>query len=401
MHLSYSALEKRAGKEGHLMSTHTRRINRNMVAGWLIIVTVLFVTYVGEVIKGERTFGYLFAFLSAVMLPAFIIFIIYIKKPDWETLCYLIVPGYFIMYIFVMLTGSTHMVFSYILPMLSLLVLYHHPKLILMTGLASLAVNLISIGQQFYVGELNLSNSKDAEIQIALIVLCFGGSYVATRLYDDITRENNEYVQILNNKNEQIREMTMQTITAIAKTLDAKDTYTEGHAERVSAYCEQIARKLGMSEEDVRNVRLVALFHDIGKVGVPDSVLNKPGRLTDDEFDLMKQHTVVGGEIIKDLSMIPGVIIGARYHHERYDGTGYPEKLKGEDIPYIARIIAVADAYDAMTSNRIYRKHLTKEQVLSELEKGAGTQFDPDIVNTMIDLLRTGGIDNLSPDMAE
>ena len=370
-----------------------------MVTGWLIIVTVLFVTYVGEVIKGERTFGYLFAFLSAVMLPAFIIFIIYLKKPDWEMLCYLIVPGYFVMYIFVMLTGSTNMVFSYILPMLSLLVLYHHPKLILMTGLASLIVNLISIGQQFYAGELNMSNSKDAEIQIALIVLCFGGSYVATRLYDDITRENNEYVQILNDKNEQIQEMTMQTIAAIANTLDAKDAYTEGHAERVSGYCEQIARKIGMSEEDVRNIRLVALFHDIGKIGVPDSVLNKPGRLTDEEFDQMKQHTVVGSEIIKDLSMIPGVIIGARYHHERYDGTGYPEKLKGEEIPYIARIIAVADAYDAMTSNRVYRKHLTKEKVLSELEKGAGTQFDPDIVSTMIDLVRTDTINNLSPDM--
>ena len=383
------------------MSSHTRRINRNMITGWLIIVTVLFITYVGEVIKGERTISYLIAFLSAVMLPAFVIFIIYLKKPDWETLCYLIVPGYFIMYIFVMLTGSTNMVFSYILPMLSLLVLYHHPKLILMTGLASLLVNLVSIAHKFYIGELNMANSKDAEIQIALIALCFGGSYVATRLYDDITRENNEYVEILNNKNEQIQEMTMQTIAAIANTLDAKDAYTEGHAERVSAYCEQIARKLGMPEEDVKNIRLVALFHDIGKIGVPDSVLNKPGRLTDDEFDLMKQHTVVGSEIIKDLSMIPGVIIGARYHHERYDGTGYPEKLQGEEIPYIARIIAVADAYDAMTSNRVYRKHLTKEKVLSELEKGAGTQFDPEIVNTMIDLVRTGTINNLSPDMED
>lgn len=383
------------------MDSHFRKINRNMVTGWLIIVVVLLVTYVGEVVKGERTIGYLIAFLSAVILPALFVFIVYLRKPEWRSLCYLIVPGYFVMYIFVMLTGSTYMVFSYILPMLALLVLYHHPNLILATGVASLLVNLVSVVQNFRNGIFNLSNSKDAEIQIALIVLCFGGSYVAARLYDDITKQNDEYLQMLNNKNEQIQNMTTQTITAIANALDAKDTYTEGHAERVAAYSARIAQKLGMSEEEVRNVRFVALFHDIGKIGVPDSVLNKPGRLSNEEYDQMKQHTVVGGEIIKDLDMIPGVFVGARYHHERYDGSGYPEGLKGEDIPYIARIIAVADAYDAMTTNRIYRNRLTNEEALSELEKGLGTQFDPDAAGVLIDMLRTGGIKNLSPDVAE
>lgn len=383
------------------MDSHFRKINRNMVTGWLIIVIVLFVTYVGEVIKGERTIAYLIAFLSAVILPALFVFVVYLRKPDWKSLCYLIVPGYFVMYLFVMLTGSTYMVFSYILPMLSLLVLYHHPNLILWTGVASLIVNFVSVFQNFRAGMFNLSNSKDAEIQIALIVLCFGGSYVAAKLYDEITKQNNEYMQMLNRKNEQIQEMTTQTITAIANALDAKDAYTEGHAERVSAYSAHIAEKLGMSEEEVRNIRFVALFHDIGKIGVPDSVLNKPGRLSTEEFDQMKQHTVVGGEIIKDLDMIPGVFVGARYHHERYDGTGYPEGLKGAEIPQIARIIAVADAYDAMTTNRIYRNRLTNEQALSELEKGMGTQFDPDAVGALIDMLRTGTLKNLSPDVAE
>lgn len=383
------------------MDSHFRKINQNMITGWLIIVIVLFVTYVGEVIKGERTIAYLIAFLSAVILPALFVFVVYLRKPDWKSLCYLIVPGYFVMYLFVMLTGSTYMVFSYILPMLSLLVLYHHPNLILWTGVASLIVNLVSVLLNFRAGMFNLSNSKDAEIQIALIVLCFGGSYVAAKLYDEITKQNNEYMQMLNKKNEQIQEMTTQTITAIANALDAKDTYTEGHAERVSAYSAHIAEKLGMSEEEVRNIRFVALFHDIGKIGVPDSVLNKPGRLSTEEFDQMKQHTVVGGEIIKDLDMIPGVFVGARYHHERYDGTGYPEGLKGAEIPQIARIIAVADAYDAMTTNRIYRNRLTNEQALSELEKGMGTQFDPDAVSALIDMLRTGTLKNLSPDVAE
>ena len=383
------------------MDSHIQRINRNMIIGWMIIVAVLFVTYVGEVIKGERTLGYLLVFMSAVLLPALFVLVMFLRKPDWKLLCCFIVPGYFVMYIFVMLTGNTYMVFSYILPMLSLLVLYHHPNLILFTGIAAFFINIISIVHNFQTGVLDLASSKDAEIQIALIVLCFGGSYVASRLYDDITKQNNEYLQMLNNKNEQIQNMTVQTISAIANTLDAKDTYTEGHAERVAAYSVQIAQKLGMSEEEINNIRFVALLHDIGKVGVPDSVLNKPGRLTDQEFDLMKQHTVVGGEIIKDLDMIKGVFIGARYHHERYDGRGYPEGLKGEDIPYIARIIAVADAYDAMTSNRVYRKHLTDEQVLSELEKGAGTQFDPKIVGTAIDMLQAGALKSISPEMSE
>lgn len=383
------------------MNSHLRKINRNMVTGWLVIVVVLLVTYSIEVVKGERTLSYMFSFVSVVVLPALCVLIQYLRRPDWKWLCYLIVPGYFIMYIFVMITGSTNMVFSYILPMLSLLVLYHHPDLILWTGVAAMIVNLFSIYQNFRAGVLNLSNSKDAEIQVALIALCFGGSYIAARLYDEITKQNEEYLQMLNKKNEQIREMTTQTITAIANALDAKDAYTEGHAERVAAYSAHIARKLGMSEEEAGNIRFVALFHDIGKIGVPDVVLNKPGRLTTDEYDKMKQHTIVGGEIIKDLDMIPGVYVGARYHHERYDGKGYPEGLKGEDIPYIARIIATADAFDAMTTNRIYRKRLTNEQALDELRKGMGTQFDSKVAGALIELISTGAMKNLSPDLAE
>ena len=381
------------------MNSHYHRINRNMITGWLIIVSVLLVTYTGEVLKGERTVAYLLVFIPVVVLPALIMLIVFLKKPELN-LCYPFVGGYFIMYLFVMLTGSTTMVFSYILPMLALLVLYHHPKLILFAGLASLTVNLISIYQHYLDGMLTLSNSKDAEIQIALIVLCFGGCYLAARLYDDITRQNEEYLHILNGKNEQIQTMTMRTIQRLARTLDAKDSYTEGHSERVSAYSVQIAKGLGMPDDEVENLRRVAMLHDIGKIGIPDSVLNKPGRLTDEEFEIMKQHTIVGSDIVKDIEMISNVAIGARSHHERYDGNGYPDHLHGEEIPYIARIIAVADAYDAMTSNRVYRRHLTDEQVLSELERGAGSQFDPEIVRKMVEMLRSGQFQNLSPDMA-
>lgn len=386
-------------EEAYGMDSHVQKINRNMITGWLVIVGVLFVTYTLEVIKGVRTFPYLVAFLIVTVLPAVTGLLLYLKNPDMKELCYIIVWGYFFMYVFVMLTGKTVMVSTYILPMLSLMVLYHKPKLILATGVASLIVNLISIGVKFYTGDLTLETSDQAEIQAALIILCFGGSYVAARLYDDITKKNEAYLHMLNEKNEQIQAMTMQTITTIANALDAKDTYSEGHSRRVAAYSAQLAEKLGLSEDEIRNIRIIALLHDIGKIGVPDSVLNKPGKLTDEEFALMKQHAVAGSEILKDIDMISGIDIGTRYHHERYDGRGYPEGLKGEDIPYIARIIAVADSYDAMTSDRVYRKHLSDEQVMSELEKGEGTQFDPVIAQTMENLLKDGVFQKLSPDM--
>lgn len=380
------------------MDSHVRKINRNLVAGWMIIVGILFFSYMGEVLKGQRSFTYLFEFMIVTAVPALICLLLYLRKPDMFHLRYYIVVGYFFMYVFSMVTGSTGMVFCYILPMLSFLVLYHQPGLILWTGIAAVSVNLFSIGIKVYSGTMTVENSKDAEIQIALLFLCFGGSYVATRLYDRITNENAGYLYLLDEKNNQIQRMTLQTITTIANTIDAKDEYTKGHSKRVSEYSAAIAEELGLSEDEVQNIRSVGLLHDIGKIGVPDSVLNKPGRLTEEEYQLMKQHTVTGGEILKDIGMMPGIDIGAKYHHERYDGKGYPEGLKGEEIPFIARIISVADAYDAMTSNRVYRKQLASEKVMEELEKGIGTQFDPEIAETMIRLLKEGRLEHLSMD---
>lgn len=378
------------------MDTHTRKINRNLVIGWLIIVGILFVSYTGEVIKGERTIVYLVVFMCMTAVPAVVCLVLYLRKPEMFRLRYYIVVGYFFMYLFSMMTGSTSMVFSYILPMLSFLVLYHEPPLILYTGLASLVVNLISVGMKFYNGSMTLANSKDGEIQLALLVLCFGGSYVATRLYDDITNENIDYINMVDEKNKEIQKMTLQTIATIANTIDARDEYTQGHSKRVSEYSAIMAEALGMSEEEIQNIRFVALLHDIGKIGVPDSVLNKPGKLTDEEYRLMKRHTLTGGEILKDIDMIPDIDIGAKYHHERYDGKGYPEGLKGEDIPFIARIISVADTYDAMTSNRIYRKHLDEDKVMSELKNGLGTQFDPVVCKALIGLLEEGRLEPIA-----
>ena len=194
----------------------------------------------------------------------------------------------------------------------------------------------------------------------------------------------------LNEKTQLVEKISLNSILAIANTIDAKDAYTSGHSLRVAKCSEEIAKQLGWSEEEVRNIYQIGLLHDIGKIGVPDSVLNKPTKLNDEEFALIKQHPVIGSKILKDIRMIRGVADGALYHHERYDGKGYPFGLKGEDIPFCARIIAIADAYDAMTSNRIYRAKLPDERVIAEFERCKGTQFDPDIANVFIGMLKNG-----------
>lgn len=190
----------------------------------------------------------------------------------------------------------------------------------------------------------------------------------------------------------QIR-MGNETILTIAKTVDAKDENTSQHSVRVSEYSVKIAQKLGYSDDECENLRKIAMLHDIGKIGIPDSVLNKPAKLTDDEYNVMKSHVVRGAEILKNFTMIDNVADGALYHHERYDGRGYVNGLKGEEIPLNARIIGIADAFDAMTANRVYRKKLDLEYVLEELRKGRGTQFDPNLVDILLGLIDDGTID--------
>lgn len=154
-----------------------------------------------------------------------------------------------------------------------------------------------------------------------------------------------------------------------------------------------IAEKLGYSKEDLEVLRKTALLHDIGKIAIPDRILNKAGRLTDEEYGVMKSHVLRGAEILKNFTFIEHVDEGALYHHERYDGKGYVNGLKGEEIPLNARIIGIADAFDAMTANRVYRKKLDLDFVLEELRKGRGTQFDPRLVDIMLGLLEDGTID--------
>ncbi len=178
-----------------------------------------------------------------------------------------------------------------------------------------------------------------------------------------------------------------ETMLALAETVDAKDAYTQGHSLRVADYARRIAALANHSPRQQYDIYCMGLLHDIGKIGIPDSILNKPSRLTDEEYAVIKSHTTIGAGILKKIAEFPKLAIGARSHHERYDGTGYPDGLGGSRIPTEARIIAVADAYDAMTSCRSYRSIMEQDRVRREIERGRGTQFDPVFAEIMLHLI--------------
>ena len=207
-----------------------------------------------------------------------------------------------------------------------------------------------------------------------------------------VKRHERKMQEQLEMANKQI-EMGKQTVIAIARTVDAKDQRTSDHSKRVAIYSAQIARAYGLDEKQCRDIEWSAQMHDIGKIGIPDAILNKPSRLTDEEYATMKSHTTRGAEILKDFTLLDNVIDGAQYHHERYDGRGYPKGLKGEEIPLFARIIGVADAFDAMTANRIYRQQMDFSYVLGEMQRCRGTQFDPKFVDILLKLIHEGTID--------
>lgn len=202
-------------------------------------------------------------------------------------------------------------------------------------------------------------------------------------LQDEVERKTNDLIHSFN----KIQRLSEQIILALSAAIDAKDAYTNGHSDRVAEYSREIAKRMGKNDTEVNDIYYAAMLHDVGKIGIPGEIINKPGRLTDEEFDIIKSHTVKGAKILESISEMPGLSVGARWHHERYDGKGYPNGLKGEDIPETARIICVADCYDAMSSNRSYRKALPQEIVRAEIEKGRGTQFDPAIADIMLKMI--------------
>lgn len=185
----------------------------------------------------------------------------------------------------------------------------------------------------------------------------------------------------------ELQKLNVSTINALAQTIDAKDRYTNGHSQRVAYYSKEIARRMGKSESEQNTVYIAGLLHDLGKIRIPEAVINKDTSLSEDEEEIIKIHPITGYHILRGLYTDKSINEGAKYHHERYDGKGYPSRLSGDEIPEIARIIGVADSYDAMASNRSYRMALPQEVVRAEIEKGKNTQFDPDIADIMLQMI--------------
>ncbi len=218
---------------------------------------------------------------------------------------------------------------------------------------------------------------------VTMTWICYNVANVSHNMLSRLVQSQ----QQLSEKNTKIENLSRQILLGLSMAVDAKDQYTNGHSKRVAQYSKEIARRMGKSEEEQENIYRAALLHDLGKIGISDEIINKTGDLTEEEYNLIKEHPRIGAGILEEISEVPALSIGAHWHHERYDGNGYPDGLAGEEIPEYARIICVADCYDAMSSNRSYRKALPQQKVRHELEKGMGTQFDPQIAKIMLDMM--------------
>lgn len=250
--------------------------------------------------------------------------------------------------------------------------------ILLLTGHKDLAPPLDTIKRLDIQGYCEKSDKFDQ------LLLLIESGIKAINQMNEIKRINDE----LKEATQKLEQAYMESIETLRYTVEAKDPYTRGHSDRVSAYSVLIGKYLGLSDEDLHILKIGGLFHDIGKIGVPDSILLKPGKLTPDEYSEIKNHPAIGVHILSNATIFADIIPIVKHHHERYDGLGYPAKLKGEDIPYLARISTVADTFDAMTSKRTYRDSLGIDIVKAEIEKNKGCQFDPQIADVFLNILK-------------
>lgn len=249
--------------------------------------------------------------------------------------------------------------------------------ILLLTGHKDLAPPLETIRRLDIQGYCEKSDRFDQ-----LLLLVESGIKAISQM-NLIKQINNE----LKDANQKLEQAYMESIETLRYTVEAKDPYTRGHSDRVSAYSVLIGKQLGLSDDDLKTLQIGGLFHDIGKIGVPDSILLKTSKLTDDEYSEIKNHPSIGAHILSNATIFKDIIPIVKHHHEKYDGNGYPSKLKGEDIPLFARIAAIADTFDAMTSKRTYRDSLGLDIVKSEIERCKGTQFDPHLADIFLDIL--------------
>ncbi len=242
--------------------------------------------------------------------------------------------------------------------------------------------NLASTTSQIAEGNLAVRATVRGEDEIALL-----GSN-----FNNMASNIEALVRKLKKALRQNQELFLETIRTLAAAIDAKDPYTHGHSERVSSYSMAVSRHLELNQEEVFRVHIAAILHDVGKLGVRESILNKPGGLSDEEFEVMRQHPSIGAQIMSPIRMLKDIIPGIRNHHETWDGTGYPDSLKGEQIPMVARIIGVADTFDAMTTTRPYQQAMTLDYVLAKMRSMSGSRFDPVVVEAFMAAVEEGDI---------
>ena len=278
---------------------------------------------------------------------------------------------------------------SYIFPLLALLLLLSvilqyrkqmRPRIWVTMALFAVVPLIASIIQLFTYG-IYLTDMATVGMVVVLYLFALADINIT------LERAKEREVQLLKADQEHTQKLFSETAIALVSAIDAKDAYTHGHSSRVADYSKMIAAECGKDENECDDIYYAALLHDVGKIGIPDYIINKQGKLTPEEYDMIKSHPVVGHQILSQISDFPYLAIGARHHHERFDGAGYPDGLKGQDIPELARIISVADAYDAMTSNRSYRRQLPQEAVRDEFVRCSGSQFDPHFAQIMVQLI--------------
>ena len=249
--------------------------------------------------------------------------------------------------------------------------------ILLLTGHKDLAPPLDTIRRLDIQGYCEKSDKFDQ------LLLLIESGIKSIKQMNEIKRINEE----LSDTYDQLEKAYLESIEVLRYTVEAKDPYTRGHSDRVSEYSVLIGKKLGLSDKDLKTLQIGGLFHDIGKIGIPDSILLKEDKLTDDEYSQIKNHPTIGAHILQNATIFKDIIPIVKHHHEKYDGNGYPGRLKGEEIPFMARITTVADTFDAMTSKRSYRNPLSLDTVRSEIEKCSGSQFDPEIAKVFLDIL--------------
>ena len=284
---------------------------------------------------------------------------------------------------------------TFIIPIL-FTIMYEDKKMCRNITITAVVLLMLPIFARGRDEQYNADIVPEAIISIALLILISVFSTMIITVLVNRKRELNDaliqaekvkYIDELNQKNKELEILSNEAFEAIAKAVDVNDRYTAGHSRRVAQYSRMIAKCMGYSDKELEEIYCAGLIHDVGKLGIDNHIINKQGKLSQEEYEEIKKHPLMGYEILKKISIRGNFAYGAKWHHERIDGKGYPDGLQGEEIPEIARIIAVADAYDAMTSKRAYRGIMSQEQVREQIVRGRGSQFDDRIASIMLSLI--------------